>query len=97
AAYEVDGVIRIVQAVQIKQEQVPFYDCVNRYGLASTQVVSSTIYLERRPAYELVDHLRPLVEQWGYLAADDRANALTVVTTVANVERLVEMARRLDR
>lgn len=97
AAYEVDGVIRIVQAAQIKQEKIPYYDGVNRNGLASTQVVNSTIYLERRPAYDLVDHLRPLVGQWGYIAADDRANALTVVTTVANVERLIELTGRLDR
>lgn len=97
AAYEEDGVIRIVQAVLIKQQKIPYYDGVDRNGLASTQVVSSTIHLERRPAYDLVDHLRPLVEQWGYVAADDRANALIVVTTVANVERLVELVGKLDR
>lgn len=97
AAYEVDGVMRIIPAAAIKQQKLPFYDGVNRNGLASTQVVTSMIPLRSRPASGLVDHFRPLIGQWGYIRADDHSNSLTVVTTVANVEMLVDLVEKLDQ
>ncbi len=97
AAYEVEGTIRIVTNAQIKSQKIPYYDGENRNGLVPSQVVSSVINLQARPAEDLVPQLRPLVEQWGLLSADSHSNTLTVVTTLANVERLIELVGKLDR
>jgi general secretion pathway protein D len=97
SAYEVDGLITIEQLGLLKQRKIPFYDGHYRGDLVTSQVVSSVIELRNRPATDLVPTLRPLVPQWGYLAADERSNSLAVVTTVGNVERLIELVEKLDR
>ena len=96
SAYQGDGIINVTLLAKIRQHKIPFYDGENRGDLVQSQVVSSIIEIKNRSAAELVPILRPLLQQWGYIAADGPANALAVVTTVGNVERLRELVTKLD-
>lgn len=96
SAYQGEGIINVTMLEMIRQHKIPFYDGENRGDLVQSQVVSSIIELKNRPAEELVPILSPLLPQWGYIMADVPANALAVVTTVGNVERIRELVAKLD-
>jgi general secretion pathway protein D len=96
-AYEEDGVINVVENSHIKGRKLPVFDGRNRGDLVPSQTVNGVIEVQNRSAEEFVPLLKPLVERWGYLAADPQTNTLSVVTSMGNVERLVEIVRRLDR
>ncbi len=59
--------------------------------------VTQVIRLENISAAKVLPTLRPLVPQHGHLAAYDPANALIITDTRANIVRIVELAKQLDR
>ncbi len=66
-------------------------------GLASDEVVTHVYALENISAAQLVPILRPLVPQWGHLAAYAPANMLIIADRAANVQRLDSLIRRMDQ
>ena len=66
-------------------------------GLASDEVVTHVYALENISAAQLVPILRPLVPQWGHLAAYAPANMLIIADRAANVQRLDALIRRMDQ
>ncbi len=97
SAYEEDGVINVIMVSMAKNRKIPFYDGKNRGDLVASQVVDSLLELKNRSPEELIATLRPLVEPWGYIAADNQSKTIALVTTVGNIERLAEMVRMLDK
>lgn len=86
-------VVRIVMAQSVKQEGVPI---ISR-PYESDEVVTHVVAVENTNAVELVPILRPLVPQYGHLAAVSSANALVISDHVNNIQRIIDIVKQVDR
>lgn len=93
AAVESEGVTRIIPAVAAKQSPVP----VRSQDEASERIVTRVITVEHVSAAELVPILRPLLPQEAHLAAYQPTDRLIVTDSAANIERIVNIVRRVDQ
>lgn len=66
-------------------------------GAAPDDIVTQVIKVENVGAAQLVPILRPLIPQYGHLAAHPGSNMLIISDRAANVDRLVSIIRRIDR
>ncbi len=65
-------------------------------GSGSQDFVTRLLRLDRLPAVEAVRVLSPLVAESGYIEAVADPNAIVISDTLANVERLFDIARSFD-
>lgn len=68
-----------------------------RSGGADDEVVTHVYVIENVSAAQLVPILRPLVPQWGHLAAYAPSNMLIISDRAANVTRLGRLIRQIDQ
>lgn len=66
-------------------------------GLAIDEVVTHVYPIQNVSAAQLVPILRPLVPQWGHLAAYAPSNMLIISDRAANVVRLERLIRQIDQ
>jgi general secretion pathway protein D len=66
-------------------------------GLPIDEVVTFVYNIENVSAAQLVPILRPLVPQWGHLAAYAPSNMLIISDRAANVVRLQKLIRQIDQ
>ncbi|MDZ7748686.1 MAG: type II secretion system secretin GspD [Halofilum sp. (in: g-proteobacteria)] len=93
AAVDSEGITRIVPAVTAKQSAVP----VQSRRASGDRIVTRVVTVENVSAPQLVPILRPLLPQEAHLVAYDPTNRLIVTDSAANVERIVEIIRRVDQ
>lgn len=86
------SVVKIVPNQSAKQEDLPLTD----KGADNEKMVTRVIPVQNTNATELVPILRPMVPQYGHLAAVSSANALIISDHASNIERMVEIIRRVD-
>ncbi|MDX1694430.1 MAG: type II secretion system secretin GspD [Ketobacteraceae bacterium] len=91
AAIESGSVIKIVPTQGAKQDNVPVGG-----GLQNEQMVTRVIPVENTNAVELVPILRPMVPQYGHLAAVTSANALIISDHATNIQRIIDIVKRID-
>lgn len=91
AAIESGAVIKIVPTQGAKQDNVPVGG-----RLQNEQMVTRVIPVENTNAVELVPILRPMVPQYGHLAAVTSANALIISDHATNIQRIIDIVRRID-
>lgn len=65
-------------------------------GRTHESMVTKVLHVANVPADQLVPILRPLVPQYGHLAAYSASNTLIISDREANVERLTQMVKRID-
>jgi len=94
AAVPVGKIIKIVPEVNAKQGPLPVVRGSNNIG---DEFITKVITLDHVPAAQLVPILRPLVPQQGHLAAYNPTNTLIVTDHAANIKRLVQIIRHIDR
>lgn len=94
AAVPAGPVTKIVPEVGAKQDGGSYFDYD---GLAEDEIVTRVMEIENVPAAQLVPILRPLVPQYGHLAAYSPSNMLIISDRAANVHRLSEIIRRIDQ
>ena len=94
AAVPSGDLIKIVPDVNAKQGPVPAFSEDNS---SSDQLVTQVIRVENVPAAQLVPILRPLVPQQGHLAAYASSNTLIVTDRAANIQRLIDIIKGIDR
>ncbi len=93
AAVPSGQVIEIIPEVTAKQQGgVP----VGGQGAPGEEVITRVVKVNNVPAAQLVPILRPLIPQYGHLAAYPPSNMLIVSDRAANVERIVAIVKRLD-
>ncbi len=86
------SVVKIVPNQGAKQEVLPLTDKLDD----SERMVTRVIPVQNTSATELVPILRPMVPQYGHLAAVASANALIISDHASNIERMVEIVRKVD-
>ena len=93
AAVPSGNVVRIVQTVLAKQSGNP-----NDFegGLESQELVTRVIPVLNAPSDEMVKVLRPLIPQYGQIAALSQPNVLIISDHASNINRLVEVVNRVD-
>ncbi|MES2817691.1 MAG: type II secretion system secretin GspD [Pseudomonadota bacterium] len=64
---------------------------------APDRMETRLIQVQHSPVAELIPLIRPLVPQYGHLAAVTSANALIISDRSANIERIEDLVRQLDQ
>ncbi|VAW64215.1 General secretion pathway protein D [hydrothermal vent metagenome] len=94
AAVPVGNIIKIVPEVNAKQGPLPV---VRDGSYSGDELITKVITLDHVPAAQLVPILRPLVPQQGHLAAYNPTNTLIITDHAANIKRLIQIIRNIDR
>jgi len=66
-------------------------------SIPGDEIVTRVMSVENVPAAQLVPILRPLVPQWGHLAAYTPSNMLIIADRAANVTRMERIIAEIDR
>lgn len=93
AAVPAGSAMKIVQTVLAKQSSNP-NDFVD--DLESEELVTRVITVTNAPSEEMVKVLRPLIPQYGHIAALSEPNVLIISDHASNINRLVEIINRVD-
>lgn len=88
-------VIKIVPDANARQ--LPSNDLPDRVSSTSDEIVTQVIQVRNVAAAQLVPILRPLIPQYGHLAAYPASNILIISDRAANVNRIVRIVRRIDQ
>jgi general secretion pathway protein D len=89
------NVIKIIPDANARQ--VPANDLPDRVSSSSDEIVTQVIAVRNVSAAQLVPILRPLIPQYGHLAAYPASNMLIISDRANNVNRIVRIIRRIDQ
>ncbi|MCC2657695.1 MAG: gspD [Panacagrimonas sp.] len=95
AAIPAGDTIKIVPETNARQDGGTFSS--GGSGLPIDEVVTHVYAIQNVSAAQLVPILRPLVPQWGHLAAYAPSNMLIISDRAANVMRLERLIRQIDQ
>src|SRR5271166_6306882 len=87
-------VIKIVPNTDARQ--LPANDLPNDVNASSDEIVTQIITMKNISAAQLVPLLRPLIPQYGHLAAYPGGNMLIISDRASNVSRIVRIVERMD-
>lgn len=93
-AVESNDVVRVVPNRDARSLPIPSADSGNG---DSDAYMTQVIQLENISAAKLLPVLRPLVPQHGHISAYDPSNAIIVTDTRANINRLLEVVKQIDK
>jgi general secretion pathway protein D len=94
AAIPGKNVIKILPEVNAKQDAIPTVD--KRGMTEADQFVTRVISVKNVTSAQLVPILRPLLPQESHLAAYPPTNVLIASGTAANIDRIVDLVKRID-
>ena len=77
--------------------QVPSVDLPDHVSATSDEIVTQVVDVKNVSAAQLVPILRPLIPQYGQLAAYPASNILIISDRAANVNRMIRLIRRIDQ
>ncbi len=77
--------------------QLPANDLPDRVSSTSDEIVTQVIQVRNVSAAQLVPILRPLIPQYGHLAAYPSSNMLIISDRAANVNRMIRIIQRIDQ
>jgi general secretion pathway protein D len=87
-------VIKIIPNTDARQ--VPANDLPTGVSATSDEIVTQIITMKNISAAQLVPLLRPLIPQYGHLAAYPSGNMLIISDRASNVSRIVRIVERMD-
>jgi general secretion pathway protein D len=93
AAVPSGDVTKIIPDASVRQ--FPTYSSTS--GAAGDDIVTQVIAVQNIGAAQLVPILRPLIPQYGHLAAHPGSNMLIISDRSSNVARMVSIIRRIDQ
>lgn len=91
AAIRSGNIIKVVPNQGAKQDQLPMTG-----RLSNEQMVTRVIPIKNGNATELVPILRPMIPQYGHLAAVTSSNSLIVSDHATNIKRILDIVKRVD-
>jgi len=89
------GVIKILPDATARQ--IPSIDLPDHVSSTSDEIVTQVIDVKNVSAAQLVPVLRPLIPQYGQLAAYPASNILIISDRANNVNRIIRIIRRIDQ
>jgi len=89
------NVLKIVPDANARQ--LPANDLPNRVSATSEEIVTQIIEVRNVSAAQLVPVLRPLIPQYGHLAAYPSSNILIISDRANNVSRMLRIIQRIDQ
>jgi len=89
------NVIKILPDANARQ--LPANDLPDRVSSTSDEIVTQVVQVRNISAAQLVPILRPLIPQYGHLAAYPASNMLIISDRAANVSRMVRIIQRIDQ
>src|SRR6185312_13140827 len=75
----------------------PGVDLPSRVSSSSDEIVTQVIAVKNVSAAELVPILRPMIPQYGHLAAYPPSNILIISDRASNVHRMIQIIQRIDQ
>jgi general secretion pathway protein D len=96
AAYEADGVVRVVPDANARQLPIPVTTEIPP-GALDDEYVTLILTAKNMCMAQAVPVLRPLMPQAAHLAAYPLSNSLIISDHVANARRIVDLVDRLDK
>ena len=103
AILQVHGFIAVQAGEVIKilpdatARQIPSVDLPDHVSATSDEIVTQVIDVKNVSAAQLVPVLRPLIPQYGQLAAYPASNILIISDRANNVNRIMRIIRRIDQ
>jgi general secretion pathway protein D len=103
AILQVHGFIAVQSGEVIKilpdanARQIPSVDLPDHVSPTSDEIVTQVIDVKNVSAAQLVPILRPLIPQYGQLAAYPASNILIISDRANNVNRIIRIIRRIDQ
>jgi general secretion pathway protein D len=88
-------VIKIIPDANARQ--VPANDLPSSVSATSDEIVTQVVAVKNVSAAQLVPILRPLIPQYGHLAAYPASNMLIISDRASNVNRMVRIVQRIDQ
>ena len=89
------GVIKILPDANARQQ--PGWEGAAEQNRRADDIVTRVVGVENVAAAQLVPILRPLIPQYGHLAAHPASNMLIISDRSANVDRIMSIIRRIDK
>lgn len=89
------GVIKILPDANARQ--MPGSESGARQSSRADDIVTQVVEIRNVAAAQLVPILRPLIPQYGHLAAHPASNMLIISDRAANVSRMLRIIRRIDQ
>jgi general secretion pathway protein D len=77
--------------------QLPANDLPSSVSSTSDEIVTQVVSVKNVSAAQLVPILRPLIPQYGHLAAYPSSNMLIISDRAANVSRMMRIIQRIDQ
>ncbi len=93
AAVPAGNVTRIVQQVLAKQSANPLDFQAN---VSTEELITRVVPVRNAAATDLVKILRPLIPQYGHIAANENPNVLIISDHASNIARLIEIINKVD-
>ncbi len=90
-------IIKIIPSNQAKQNPLPVVDSSDEINVKSDELITRVVRVEHVPVAQLVPILRPLIPNNGQLQAYGPSNTLLISDRAANIERVIEVIKRMDR
>lgn len=91
-----NNILRVASAEAIQKEREQ--DLAKRKALAEVEdTFIKMVTINYATAHEVVDQLKTLLSPRGSVQVDSRTNTLILQDIASNIDRLVELARRLDK
>src|SRR6202040_3010295 len=103
AILQVHGFIAVQSGEIIKilpdanARQIPSIDLPDHVSSTSDEIVTQVIDVKNVSAAQLVPILRPMIPQYGHLAAYPAGNILIISDRAGNVNRMIRIIRRIDQ
>jgi general secretion pathway protein D len=94
-AVESGDVVKIIPDANARQ--LPANDLPSRVSSTSDEIVTQVIAVKNVSAAQLVPILRPLIPQYGHLAAYPASNMLIISDRASNVSRMARIIERIDQ
>ena len=92
-AMQTGDIVKIVPDASSRQ----YPGLLSTSGAASDDIVTQVVQVQNVGAAQLVPILRPLIPQYGHLAAHPGSNMLIISDRAANLDRMLRIIRRIDQ
>ena len=95
AIIEENGSLKVIPDAQAKQSAIPLAS--ETFQGSAEDVVVQIVRVKNISAANVINLLRPLVPQTGYLAAYPQTNTMIIADRASNIQKLLNIINRIDQ